>query len=366
MDLMTTLYVAVISYIVFVLKEIPQRLLEILLNIISFSFSTSSKDTSSYYAINNWLLNLNKRSINNHLNAKKEYSKSGVVTNFSINYGQFYLSYKKNLILIKKELIQNTFDVSDKITIRVLGFNKEKVKNEILNAINKNNKVDMITVHPLPDIWDNYSTNRKSFDDVFIKNKDEIIDHLNNWITLKPIYEKHGITYKTGILLYGSPGTGKTTTAKAIASYLGFNLHIVNLKSYKEEQSLIRKIINIPEKSVILFEDIDCLLGNRKEELESETKALLGTVLNILDGILSPENVVFVATTNYIDALDNALIRDGRFDLKINVDLIDKELAIQMCQRYGVDENNLLNDEIFPINPSYLQNKILKSLRAIH
>lgn len=360
MDNFSLLYLGLLSYLAFVLKEIPRQFGEIILNIISFTFSTTSNDGESYSTINEWLFSLDKKILNNNLNAKKEYSKTGESTSFSINYGKYYFFHNKCLVFISKDLLENAFNVVDKISVRVIGLKRNQVKKDILELLHRNNKTDMLKVHPLPEIYDNYVTNKKSFDDIFIEEKNNIIQHLDNWLNSREIYQRHGIVYKTGVLLYGAAGTGKTTTAKAIASYLGFNLHIINIKSYKEEQMLIRKIINIPEKSVVLFEDIDCLLTSRAEEQDKDAKALLGTVLNILDGVLSPENVVFVGTTNHIDSLDEALIREGRFDLKVNAEKIGSDLAEQMCYRFGMNSEVILKDEVLPINPAYLQNKILK------
>ena len=74
-------------------------------------------------------------------------------------------------------------------------------------------------------------------------------------------------------------------------------------------------------------------------------------------------NVVFIATTNDLDSLDEAIIRDGRFDLKICMDNIDEPTAKEMCKGlYLTDEQTteLLKDEAYPINPAYLQNKIIQ------
>ena len=92
---------------------------------------------------------------------------------------------------------------------------------------------------------------------------------------------------------------------------------------------------SVPENSVILFEDIDCMkAGNRRQEAVGQKHALLlaadaqnagadrggvtlSGLLNVLDGFHAPDNVIFVMTTNDVAALDSALLRPGRIDYRL-------------------------------------------------
>lgn len=115
------------------------------------------------------------------------------------------------------------------------------------------------------------------------------------------------------------------------------------------------KLLSINENSIILFEDIDCIIGNREENKQDD---ILGIALNFIDGVYSPNNCIIIATTNYIDRLDKAFTRDGRFDVKMKIDKMDYETAVEMCNSYGVDIKSL-DIDINNINPSNLQNKII-------
>jgi chaperone BCS1 len=81
-----------------------------------------------------------------------------------------------------------------------------------------------------------------------------------------------------------------------------------------------------PEKAIILFEDIDCLFDNLNREKsedekddKSKIKITLSCILNILDGAYTPDDVIFILTTNHIDKLDDAIKRDGRADMKLEI-----------------------------------------------
>lgn len=113
------------------------------------------------------------------------------------------------------------------------------------------------------------------------------------------------------------------------------------------------------EDSVVVLEDIDVLVSKRDNSVTSADRENFQALLQLLDGINSCKRTIFLATTNYIDRLDPALIRDGRFDIKIEMKNFDYDEAVKMCNKFEADSEVILRDEQFPINPACLQNKII-------
>jgi chaperone BCS1 len=110
---------------------------------------------------------------------------------------------------------------------------------------------------------------------------------------------------------------------------------------------------DVPEDSVILFEDIDCMkAGNRRPESnewsEKQPSSIvtekidpaagfavtLSGLLNVLDGFHAPENVVFVMTTNKVEALDPALLRPGRIDYRLFMGEAVESQRIELYRRF--------------------------------
>jgi hypothetical protein len=153
-------------------------------------------------------------------------------------------------------------------------------------------------------------------DDIFILEDsvtDDVMSAMQTFWNKEDKYREFGFLWKRGVLLYGPPGTGKTCTVQLLAAEVeklgGISVYIDN-PSYFEGLKTLRSIE--PKKPlVIILEDIDSIIN---EYGESE-------VLSMLDGEMQLDNVVFVATTNYIDLLPGRLKnRPSRFDIirKIN------------------------------------------------
>ena len=202
--------------------------------------------------------------------------------------------------------------------------------------------------------WDYVSAySPRSLDSVLLKpgEKEHLIDDLERFRASRSRYIRLGVPYHRGYLLYGPPGTGKTSLVSALGANFGMSVYVVNL-SEMNDRTLKSAMNSVPENSIILFEDIDCMrAGDRRAELPaSKPAAATGTVdsstapdrgnvtlsglLNVVDGFHAPSNVVFVMTTNAADALDQALLRPGRIDYKLYLGEVSDSQKYELYRRF--------------------------------
>jgi chaperone BCS1 len=109
-------------------------------------------------------------------------------------------------------------------------------------------------------------------------------------------------------------------------------MYILSLSTITNEANLTSLLTNLPRHCVILLEDVDAVSSNRDAETEDSRKPAsrklsLSTLLNALDGVQSQEGRILIMTTNHITRLDEALIRPGRVDKKVELGLADKEMT---------------------------------------
>lgn len=158
----------------------------------------------------------------------------------------------------------------------------------------------------------------------------------------------YGIRPLKGILLTGPPGTGKTLMAKAAANYTNsafvaasgsqFVEMYVGVGAqrirdlFKEVKTLAEK--NNQESGIIFIDEIDVLGGKREGSQHREYDQTLNQLLTEMDGMSTSDQprVLIMAATNRVDMLDEALLRPGRFDRKISVDLPDKKARQQILE----------------------------------
>lgn len=366
---------AILGYVGFYFKSIYSVIQNFVINRFSFSISSISQYYETYFIINEFITNIDSKLIKNNITLFREQSEDGDFRMVKrLNYGEYVFWHKGSLFIINKNKNETLERVTETIYIRIV-FNFKKYQETIVNLVSKRKMTPEYTRIYLTR-WEFISKHNKSFDSIFNKEKEIIINHLDTFKKNKEIYKKHGLNYKTGILLYGEPGTGKTSIARAIAQYMDYDIYIINLNQYRSHE-LVERIASIPKKSVILIEEIDCSnldkrnknetvdtikTNNTQEKPNTDNgKEILSALLNCLDGYASPEECIFVATTNYKDKLDSALIRTGRMDLHVELKKIDKNDIIRMCHNFDIFDQNFIDSLPDLINPSVLQNILLSN-----
>jgi cell division protease FtsH len=172
----------------------------------------------------------------------------------------------------------------------------------------------------------------------------EIVDYLKN----PQRYRKLGAEIPRGILLMGPPGTGKTLLAKAVAGESGVAFFSISGSEFIEMYvgvgaSRVRDMFASARKeapSIIFIDEIDSVgrargagLGGGHDEREQTLNQILGE----MDGFDPHEAVVVLAATNRPDVLDSALLRPGRFDRKITLDLPDRKARRAILDIHAAD-----------------------------
>lgn len=163
---------------------------------------------------------------------------------------------------------------------------------------------------------------------------DEILDHLDTFLNNKAAYQKADIPYRTGIMLHGNPGSGKSSTALAIANELKMDVYIVSLSSLSNDQALGEAFGTIPSNSIIILEDIDVARAAKDRDGDDDNGVTMTGLLNVLDGFQSPVGVITIMTTNRLEVLDPAIRRPGRVDLTQHLDCIDQYQLEGMCSYF--------------------------------
>mgnify|MGYP006275410793 FL=1 len=146
------------------------------------------------------------------------------------------------------------------------------------------------------------------------------------------LYQSVGLDSSSGILLYGPPGTGKTMLAKAAANASDANVLTVDGPELLESrvgksEDNVRELFERARKNapcIVFFDEFDAIAGQRGTNDDNPSYDGVATqLLTEFDGIEPLEDVVVVAATNRPDMIDQALLRPGRFDRHIHVDVPD-------------------------------------------
>ncbi|GLU15586.1 hypothetical protein SLE2022_320630 [Rubroshorea leprosula] len=198
----------------------------------------------------------------------------------------------------------------------------------------------------------NFSHDEISWDNIagYDQQKREIEDTILLALQSPEIYDNiaHGTRRKfesnrpRAILFEGPPGTGKTSSARVIATQAGIPLlyvplEVVMSKYYGESERLLGQVFSLanelPNGSIIFLDEIDSFAVARDAEMHEATRRILSVLLRQIDGFEQDKKVVVIAATNRKQDLDAALI--SRFDSMITFGLPDEQNRQEIAAQYA-------------------------------
>ncbi len=202
----------------------------------------------------------------------------------------------------------------------------------------------------------------KTFDNIFLKESEENLlkSSLTNFLKSENHYKELGIPYKKGFILYGIPGTGKSSTIYAIAKYTKRNIYKLDMCHTMTPSELRNQLNCIPTNCILVMEDVDANSIFHKRDtkkttevkikekdycMKPEANITMDMILEILDGYNYLHGCILIFTTNHIDIIDEAIIRPGRIDHQIEYTDIDMYQLNNMLN-FFYKSKEILNEDM--------------------
>jgi mitochondrial chaperone BCS1 len=193
--------------------------------------------------------------------------------------------------------------------------------------------------------WDIFGEPRRKrpLDSVILDQgvKETIVNDVKDFLGRQQWYVDRGIPYRRGYLLYGPPGSGKSSFIHALAGELDFGVAMINLSERgMTDDKLTQMLTKLPPRTLLLLEDADAAFMNRRQvdtDGYSGVSVTFSGLLNALDGVAAGEERIAFLTTNHIDRLDEALIRPGRVDMTVRIGEATRYQAAEMWDRFYGD-----------------------------
>jgi SpoVK/Ycf46/Vps4 family AAA+-type ATPase len=197
--------------------------------------------------------------------------------------------------------------------------------------------------------------------------------------------DRYGVVPPRAVMLFGPPGTGKTTFAKAVASRLDWPFVEVfpsrlgdgTVSMAASLREVFEQIVQL-EHAVVFIDEVEEIASQRRGDPPSPTQGVTNELLKIVAEFRDREGLLLVCATNFVRALDAAFMRHGRFDYVLPIGLPDAEARHAIWGRYvpagiaqGIDFESLVaaSDGLTPADIEYAarrasQDALARALRA--
>lgn len=312
----------------------------------------------------------------------QQYDTGRVDTRFDFmpSPGRHLLYYKGHIILVQRDREKQMVDLNsgtpwETVTLTALRRKGQTLFNDILEDAKRmavereEGKVVIYTNWGME--WRPFGQPRKKrpvSSVILDKGVDtELVKDVREFLDSGSWYLERGIPYRRGYLLYGPPGSGKTSFIQALAGEFQYNICVLNLaEKGLTDDRLIQSQSVLPERSIILLEDVDCVFSERDKNDRYSSQVTFSGLLNTLDGVVSTEQRVVFMTTNHIERLDPALIRPGRVDVSKYIGDASAYQAKKMFLRFyeGLEEKSnefaeMLTSSGVPVSMAQLQGYLM-------
>ena len=282
--------------------------------------------------------------------------------------GNHWIRYKGAFILIKRERSSRMIDISngspfETVTLTTL-YRDRSLFNEILTEAKemalKSTEGKTVIYTSFGPEWRRFGQpkSKRALPSVVLDNgiKDGVLNDVDDFLNNGKWYSDRGIPYRRGYLMYGPPGSGKTSFIQALAGELDYNICILNLSENNLSDDRLNHLMNnMPERSILLLEDIDAAFNKRTQSGETgfQSNVTFSGLLNALDGVTSSEETMTFMTTNHPEKLDPAILRPGRIDYKVFVGNATVYQIEQMFMKFYPDSSSACStfvEEISKLN----------------
>jgi len=265
------------------------------------------------------------------------FTKNGVEHSY---YGNGHLFYTKNedRIIISQQI--STFGS----TLEIFNGEEENLPELLWKEFQEYHTTSGVLKRAKFDMNYRFITPRgRTWDDLIMSQAKKDIFRTNVANVIKHSEQLNDADVKTsrGIILCGPPGVGKTLTCDALVSEIDETIIYVTNDTIQNRGD-IAKVFNFARKlapTLVIFEDIDTL-GTEQRGFASGS-ALLSEFLNSLDGIEENSGVVTIASTNHAENLDWALLRPGRFEIRVDYIFPDLRKREKLFKMFLEDKSNL-------------------------
>jgi chaperone BCS1 len=297
-------------------------------------------------------------------------------THMTVGYGTHFGFYKKHFVVISREenAEAKLESLKESLNITIYGYNKSIVADmfadidaHILQKTQSKNTVLIST--SAGDYWNTPKNIVSRHPSTIILPEDvcqEIIDHIYKFEQAEETNRKRGLPHRTGIILHGLPGTSKSSIIHAVASATERRIQYLSLGAVENDKEFNSLITSFSRwnNAILVIEDIDATKAHVKDresgEDVSETLSL-STLLNTLDGLISPHGLVTIVTTNHFETLDPALIRPGRFDLVREVGYLGKPEFERMARLFDHDPSEYTLPYFEPMSGAQIRSLLLQN-----